>query len=258
MPPANLAYANKVRAQGHVYSSKFKKLSALDTGDFWHAKRYSVHEDMWSIDCDSDRLDDVSAIILADPRDRLVHDWTRRIASVDLHGSWMDSHDVSHEMSMDLHDERAQYLDAGGLTFSPTSASVDPVTDVSKVIEEASWILSQHTWDDDGNAQYQQATMDRAHDFLISLRRKAQHYLRRSVPLPAINPAGAGSVDIFWDLEGRQLLVNISADSNEPISFYGEDRFGTVVSGVWRLPCESDGVTELRQLDYLVTWLSSE
>lgn len=248
MPHTNLAYANKVRAHRPAYSPRFEKFLASDTLDSWYIRRY----------CDYDKPNEVSTIRLTDPQDNLLHDWPRRLASVDSHREWLDFYDVSYEVSADLYDEWPHYLDTEAPSFSPISASVDPVTAVSDVIAEAAWILSSHTWDDDGNAQYQQATMDRAHDFLLSLMRKARYDLHRNVPLPVINPAGAGSVDIFWDLEGRQLLVNISADSSEPISFYGEDGYGTVVSGVSRLSSESDEVAELRRLEHLVTWLSSE
>lgn len=262
MPLTDLAYASKDRPRGRAYSPKLEKLRVPDTRDSWHTEPYSVQKDTWFIGSESAKLGEVPTIIVADPRDNLVHDWPRRMASAELHGMWVEFHDMSHEMSadsdVDLDDEWELHLDVAWSPFSPTLPSVDPVTEVNEVIEEASWILSQHTWDDDDDVRYEQATMDRARDFLLFVMYKARHYHGRSVPVPAVNPAGAGSIDIFWDLDGRQLLVNVSADSSEPIAFYGEDRFGTVVSGVRTPPRESEGVMELRQLDYLVTWLSSQ
>ena len=141
------------------------------------------------------------------------------------------------------------------LIHSPVSVSNDAVAEVEKMMEGASWILLENSWEEEGVGEYEQGTMDRVRDFLVSVVREARHHSNRDFPVPAINPADAGSIDIFWNLDGRQLLVNVSADPTDATTFYGEDRFGTVVSGVRSSPDKVVGAIGQGYSDYLVAWL---
>ena len=252
---------------------ELRKFSVPQTQQPWTG-RHMPERDMWRVTFEPEGVGEVSNVTVPNLWDS--DDWLRRIPSVDLHSKWLSLLPTS-----ELADSMTEVIKVIGeaswtIPLPPTSEPADSVTEVieeaswtiplpptsepadsvTEVIEEASWILLPDSSGDESAVQYQQATMDRARDFLLALMREVRHYSGRSAPVPAINPADAGSIDIFWDLEELQLLVNVSADLDEAITFYGEDKFGTVVSGMRRPSQEAEKVMKRAQLDCLIVWLS--
>ena len=228
MSVTNFAYANKRQLRGRIDPSMFGQLGKFHVPQTRHSwiDRHISERATWHVPVKPEGAEKVSNWTVASLWDS--DDWLRRIAPVDFHAEW--------------------------LILLTNSVPVDPVIEV---IDEALSILLADNRDDESSVHYQQATMDRVRDFLLSLMREVRRNSSRGVPVPAINPADAGSIDIFWDFEGQQLLVNVSADPDEAITFYGEDRLGTVVSGVRSPPKEAEGVMNRAQSDYLVAWLSA-
>ena len=91
-----------------------------------------------------------------------------------------------------------------------------------------------------------QATLDRGHHLLGSIIRVAHDFFSDEIPLPAVGPAGRGSLDLHWRLADRSLLVNIPDEADQPIAYYGRSEAGGTLSG------------ELRGdfLAHIATWLA--
>jgi len=49
---------------------------------------------------------------------------------------------------------------------------------------------------------------------------------------PEILPGPDGSIDIHWNYPGYELLLNVPPDSDQPITYYGDDRKGNSLKGV--------------------------
>ena len=90
-------------------------------------------------------------------------------------------------------------------------------------------------------------TVARATSFVSQMVAAAESLLR-VLPLPRINPADEGSIDLYWELEDRDLLVNVPGDKKEDLTFFGEsDVLGNLGGDVvGSIPAE-----------HLVSWLTS-
>jgi hypothetical protein len=78
-------------------------------------------------------------------------------------------------------------------------------------------------WDGAGSPAFEEATWERAADFL---RRRASALWEReglALPVPQILPGPESSIDIHWQGSRRELLINIPSDNAAPITFYGDD-----------------------------------
>ena len=74
-------------------------------------------------------------------------------------------------------------------------------------------------------------TLDRAKTFLSGY---AAVILGGSL-VPKVLPGPAGSIDIHWKSEKKELLVNIPADPNLPATFYGDDYGDIFIKGSARI-----------------------
>jgi hypothetical protein len=100
---------------------------------------------------------------------------------------------------------------------------------------------------DEGAGPYSVDTVSRAADFL----REHFRYLSRTcgilVKPPRILPGPAGSIDIHWQNDRYDLLMNIPSEFDKPATFYGEDASGAaVVKGSFKTDALNTG---------LLTWL---
>lgn len=76
-------------------------------------------------------------------------------------------------------------------------------------------------WDNQGSKGFDIDTWQRT----ISLLRKILFILWDNmveIPIPTILPSPDGSFDINWENNAFELLINIPADIQEPVSLYGE------------------------------------
>jgi hypothetical protein len=87
-------------------------------------------------------------------------------------------------------------------------------------------------WDGEGSQGYSLNTWKRVKRFVLRQAALSESLLRATLPVPAINPADQASLDVFWQLSDRQLLVNFPADENAPITYYGQNSAGNnTISG---------------------------
>jgi hypothetical protein len=81
-------------------------------------------------------------------------------------------------------------------------------------------------WDDEGSLGYSIETWRRVRRFLLLQSSLSAKVFQMELPIPQINPADQGSMDVFWRLPRRQLLVNFPKQSESPITYYGRDETG--------------------------------
>lgn len=127
--------------------------------------------------------------------------------------------------------------------WSPSASSVqatewarvplrrDPFIGLSRVLDDGRWILDlKANWDEEGAGEYSAATYLRAVRHLESMFDKAWNLFGRALPEPLLGPADDGSIDMFWEVDDRNLLINI-AEGKSPHSYYGQDRNGDSLGG---------------------------
>lgn len=77
-------------------------------------------------------------------------------------------------------------------------------------IDEMGGVCAQETW-------------QRAVDILTAHARKVWLYARVKIRCPIITPGPKGSVDLYWPPCPYGLLLNVPADIEGPITYYGDD-----------------------------------
>lgn len=91
-------------------------------------------------------------------------------------------------------------------------------------------------FDDEGSMAYSEGTWQRAVEFVRSHTIWVWEHLELVVNAPNIAPGPDGSIDIHWEDNQRELLVNIPSDRGAPLRFYGddkgEDRIKGTLSGI--------------------------
>lgn len=133
---------------------------------------------------------------------------------------------------------------------------------IMRSLREAGWILDlDDDWDGEGSPGYAPATWDQVERFLKRLERESRRYLGREMPAPAIDPADQGSIDLFWEMEDRRLLVNVPHGTDEPISFFAQDQTGFTMSG--EIPragsvSRSSHLKERERAVLLASWLTDD
>jgi hypothetical protein len=87
-------------------------------------------------------------------------------------------------------------------------------------------------WDGEGSQGYSLNTWKRVKRFVLTHASVSESRFRVTLPVPTINPADQGSLDVFWCLSDRQLLINFPADETAPITYYGQNSQGdNTISG---------------------------
>jgi hypothetical protein len=127
----------------------------------------------------------------------------------------------------------------------PRVASID---DLSDAIETSRNMLSlPDDWDDEGSPEIREETWRRATDYL---RRHAELLYARyglRLPIPRILAGPAGSVDLHWKINGRELLLNVPA-TDELATFYGDASGSSSIKGTVDTKVDDLG---------LFTWLTA-
>ncbi|MFP3940124.1 MAG: hypothetical protein ACLF0P_07450 [Thermoanaerobaculia bacterium] len=103
-------------------------------------------------------------------------------------------------------------------------------------------------WDGEGSAGYSVETWQRATDYLRRIALSCWEEFRVAIPPPWITPGPEGSIDLHWQAETYELLVNIPG-APEEATFYGDHQNGMFIEG--RFMPEGKGIGRLA----LVTWL---
>jgi hypothetical protein len=128
-----------------------------------------------------------------------------------------------------------------GITYDRSSGD-----DLDKEIESArERILNlSDNWDGEGSPGYLRSTLDRAINFLITHSSGFSEVSGRNAPVPQINPAPGGSIDIHWKQASWELLVNIPAAIDQKAAFYGDDYGKGTIKGTLDLDRYNFGLLE--------------
>jgi hypothetical protein len=97
---------------------------------------------------------------------------------------------------------------------------------VKELIQSSKWILDlKDNWDNEGSEGYSVETWERAIELLWQISGLLEKdSLRDPIPMPKINPANKGSIDLCWDLDGCSVLINIPSSDKEFATYYGEHK----------------------------------
>jgi hypothetical protein len=107
---------------------------------------------------------------------------------------------------------------------------------VKELSQSSKWILDlKDNWDNEGSEGYSVETWERAIELLWQISELLEKdSLRDPIPMPKINPANKGSIDLFWDLDDCSVLINIPSREEELATYYGENKKKETISGKFR------------------------
>jgi hypothetical protein len=88
----------------------------------------------------------------------------------------------------------------------------------------------------DEDLEISDETLFRSTQFVMDTADQAD-LLGIEIPIPVVAPAGRDSIEIFWQTLKMTLLVNIPADGNNFVSFYGINNRSEIYQGNFRNNC---------------------
>jgi hypothetical protein len=103
-------------------------------------------------------------------------------------------------------------------------------------------------WDDEGALRIDEATWERATEFLRKTARQILAENKVIFLVPMIHPCPNGSIDLHWKNSQFELLLNIPPLSKEFGDFYGETKDGLTIKGAFRPELHNQGI---------ISWLSA-
>lgn len=110
---------------------------------------------------------------------------------------------------------------------SPTPALSPHLGHVANAIESSRAMLElPDDWDGQGSPAYDEATWQRAADFLTTNAHCLLDEYGIAVEALKVRKGPLGSIDLHWRTPAPELLVNVPVAADEPIDFYGDDRHG--------------------------------
>ena len=115
-------------------------------------------------------------------------------------------------------------------------------TELVNQINNSKYILDlKDNWDDEGSIGYQANTFIKAISLLIKYTLWVWCDFRKKIETPQIFPSHNGSIDLFWNKDKYDLLINIPADSNI-VKFYGDDKKDTKIKGEFPIESYHQGI----------------
>lgn len=120
--------------------------------------------------------------------------------------------------------------DPQAIAITPSEGAGPPgyLRELDTVLEDSRRILDlREDWDDDGASAIAERTWERATGFLKRQAERLWSEASRLLPVPGILPVPNGSIDLHWETDEYELLINIPNDPNKPASFYG-DNYGEI------------------------------
>ena len=93
----------------------------------------------------------------------------------------------------------------------------------SKLLEAAEKLVRlPDDWDDDGGTTYSSVHAERVVRFVRTIIESNPLHARRLDLLPRISPGPGTSIDVFWQLPKRELLLNFPSDVSGFVTYSGE------------------------------------
>lgn len=126
-------------------------------------------------------------------------------------------------MALDPHEDTRA---TGHGTKPPNAAEIEAALEQARAMLD--W---PDNWDGEGSMAYSEAVWRRASDFLTDATRQLWARHQRTIPVPDIEPGPQGSIDFHWQVDGREMLLNLPAEPAEMVDFYGDTSAGESVKG---------------------------
>ena len=136
------------------------------------------------------------------------------------------------------------YQNGSTLTLPPAFSDLAHEIGHSKSLMEL-----EENYDDEDGMPISESCWKRAIGFLINYAVWIQGDSGKIMDTPQINPGPNNSIDISWRNNEYRLLINVPADSQSPIHYYGEDNNGENNIG--------GTLKDTSVLDYFAIWISS-
>ncbi|MEP6756536.1 MAG: hypothetical protein ABJA67_13605, partial [Chthonomonadales bacterium] len=104
-------------------------------------------------------------------------------------------------------------------SWNPTS---DFDQTINNIICKSKWILDlEDDWDGEGSLSYSEETFVAVHRFIRDYASVMYSKRLSQFVLPQISPAHESSIDVFWHIDNRMLLINFSTNNPVEPKFYG-------------------------------------
>lgn len=119
---------------------------------------------------------------------------------------------------------------------------------IKDAIEDSKGILALRS-EETGELLSSGTTWQRAVEFLSKNALWLWNTQNVSVQAPEISVGPEGSIDLHWESERYELLINIRADASMPAGFYGDDKGSLKIKGTLSLAAYNRG---------LLLWLANQ
>jgi hypothetical protein len=100
---------------------------------------------------------------------------------------------------------------------------------ITQAVEASSYLLD--LTDEDGQPACSRETWDRAVRFLSACARRAWSTTGRKLDPPAILIGPNQSIDLHWRRQSYEMLINVPANPNDLLNYYGDDIDGNSTKG---------------------------
>lgn len=99
---------------------------------------------------------------------------------------------------------------------------------IDKVVDAAEEriLALEEDWDGQGSPAFEKQTLDAIRNFLFELVDESKLSVAKQV---WIAPFSGGSIDLQWQTDPFDLLINFCADGN--VTYYGKDTYGHSIRG---------------------------
>ncbi len=113
---------------------------------------------------------------------------------------------------------------------------------IRKAIIASKEILKLRDEEADGDFLCDESTWRRAVSFLARNAYRLFTDYGVAIPGPEITPGPDGSVDLRWESDSYELLLNVRSDSLAPAGFYGDDKGHLKIKGTLDLSAYNEGL----------------
>lgn len=105
------------------------------------------------------------------------------------------------------------------------------LSQIATIIDQSRTILDIVSCEDNGQYDCNEQTWIRATEFLTKNAKWIWDHHGKVIDIPDILPGPDNSIDLHWEYQGYELLINIPADPKEDIGYYGDDYGVTLLKG---------------------------